>query len=66
MVTHLSRLENRDHVAEGILIKESFPNVQLLDITCDKPLWYADYVNFIASGVMPSDLTPDSKKKVSI
>ncbi|XP_070009751.1 uncharacterized protein [Nicotiana sylvestris] len=45
---HLSRLENRGH---------------LLAITSDETPWYADYVNFIASGVTPPEFTADHRRK---
>ncbi|XP_075078497.1 uncharacterized protein LOC142164562 [Nicotiana tabacum] len=61
---HLSRLENRNHVAEGGAIKEIFPDEQLLAITSSTATWYADYVNFIASGVTPPELTPDNRRRV--
>nr|XP_009790869.1 PREDICTED: uncharacterized protein LOC104238251 [Nicotiana sylvestris] len=36
---HLSRLENRNHVAEGGAIKETFPDEQLLAITSSTTPW---------------------------
>ncbi|XP_070013403.1 uncharacterized protein [Nicotiana sylvestris] len=45
---HLSRLENRGH---------------LLAITSDETPWYADYVNFIASGVTPPEFTTDHRRR---
>ncbi|XP_070039475.1 uncharacterized protein [Nicotiana tomentosiformis] len=60
---HLSRLENRNHVAKGGAIKEIFLDEQLLAITSSEALWYADYVNFIASGVMPPELSPDNRRR---
>ncbi|XP_075078756.1 uncharacterized protein LOC142164608 [Nicotiana tabacum] len=59
-------LENRNHVAEGGAIKETFPDEQLLAITSSTAPWYADYVNFIASGVTPPELTPDNRRRVLI
>ncbi|XP_019262573.1 PREDICTED: uncharacterized protein LOC109240400 [Nicotiana attenuata] len=38
---HLSRLENRNHVAEGGAIKETFPDEQLLVITSSTAPWVA-------------------------
>nr|XP_016432369.1 PREDICTED: uncharacterized protein LOC107759025 [Nicotiana tabacum] len=60
---HLFRLENRNHVAEGGVITETFPDEQLLAITSGTTPWYADYVNFIASGVTPPELTPDNRRR---
>ncbi|XP_070036740.1 uncharacterized protein [Nicotiana tomentosiformis] len=60
---HLSRLETRTHVEEGGKIKESFPYEKLLAITAGTTPWYADCVNLIVSGVTPSELSPDGKRK---
>uniref|UniRef100_A0A1S4C8B4 Integrase zinc-binding domain-containing protein n=1 Tax=Nicotiana tabacum TaxID=4097 RepID=A0A1S4C8B4_TOBAC len=60
---HLSRLENRGHVTEGESIKETFPDEHLLAITSDETPWYADYVNFIASGVTPPEFTADHRRR---
>ncbi|XP_075104897.1 uncharacterized protein LOC142178979 [Nicotiana tabacum] len=46
---HLSRLETRNHVAERV-IKETFPDDQLLAITAGEVPWHADFVNYLASG----------------
>nr|XP_016437467.1 PREDICTED: uncharacterized protein LOC107763497 [Nicotiana tabacum] len=61
---HLSRLETRSHVAEGDVIKETFPYEQLLAITVGEVPWYANFVNYLASGEMPPDLEPHAKKKL--
>ncbi|XP_075095107.1 uncharacterized protein LOC142173419 [Nicotiana tabacum] len=60
---HLSRLESRNHVAEGGSIKETFPDEQILAITSGEAPWYADYVNFIASGVTPLEWTADNRRR---
>ncbi|XP_070005112.1 uncharacterized protein [Nicotiana sylvestris] len=60
---HLSRLENRGHVTEGESIKETFPDEHLLAITSDETPWYADYVNFIASGVTPPEFIADHRRR---
>nr|XP_009763076.1 PREDICTED: uncharacterized protein LOC104215035 [Nicotiana sylvestris] len=59
----LIRFENRNHVVEGGAIKETFPDEQLFAITSSTTPWYADYVNFIASGVTPPELTPDNRRR---
>ncbi|KAI3708563.1 hypothetical protein L2E82_37811 [Cichorium intybus] len=55
---HLSRLP-----AEGLEagIKDSFPDEQLLDLT-GAP-WYANYVNFLATGAMPAHWTKQRQKQ---
>ncbi|XP_075079843.1 uncharacterized protein LOC142165117 [Nicotiana tabacum] len=39
VANHLSRLENRNHVAEGGAIKETFPDEQLLAVTSSTAPW---------------------------
>ncbi|XP_075092271.1 uncharacterized protein LOC142172529 [Nicotiana tabacum] len=56
VVDHLPRLENHDHVEEGGQIKEVFSDEQLFAITQDPPPWYADYVNYLVSGVLPPEI----------
>ncbi|XP_070047330.1 uncharacterized protein [Nicotiana tomentosiformis] len=57
------RLETRSHVAEGDVIKETFLDEQLLAVTAGELPWYADFVNYLASGEMSPDLEPHAKKK---
>nr|XP_009589401.1 uncharacterized protein LOC104086774 [Nicotiana tomentosiformis] len=63
VVDDLSRLETRNHVAGGDVIKETFPDEQLLAITAREVPWYADFVNYLASGDMFPDLEPYAKNK---
>ncbi|XP_070004172.1 uncharacterized protein [Nicotiana sylvestris] len=60
---HLCRLKNRGHVTKGESIKETFPDEHLLAITSDETPWYADYVNFITSGVTPPEFTTDHRRR---
>ncbi|XP_075098867.1 uncharacterized protein LOC142175774 [Nicotiana tabacum] len=46
---HLSRLETWNQVAEGDVIKETFPDEQLLAIATGEVPWYADFVNNLAA-----------------
>ncbi|XP_070041522.1 uncharacterized protein [Nicotiana tomentosiformis] len=62
VVDHLPRLNTRNHVAEGDVIKETSPDEQLLAITAGEVPWYANFVNYLASGKMPPDLEPYAKK----
>ncbi|XP_019259151.1 PREDICTED: uncharacterized protein LOC109237308 [Nicotiana attenuata] len=50
-------------IPKGGSIKETFPDEQLLAITSNEASWYANYVNFIASGVTPPELTPDNRRR---
>ncbi|CAL8993305.1 unnamed protein product [Prunus brigantina] len=54
---HLSRLIDGNHENKDVLpLNESFPDEQLLAIHDQEP-WYADLVNYLASGVLRDDLT---------
>ena len=72
---HLSRLENLKH--EQVLIDDEFQYDKLIahleDTEPDKLMettlavssvpWYADFVNYLAAGVLPPELTYQQKKK---
>ena len=61
---HLSRLEQRER-GDNVMVSitEEFPNEKLLALqTCDAP-WYADFVNYLVSAVVPSNLSYQQKKK---
>uniref|UniRef100_A0A2N9I6A0 RNA-directed DNA polymerase n=1 Tax=Fagus sylvatica TaxID=28930 RepID=A0A2N9I6A0_FAGSY len=57
---HLSRLVVEDSL-ETMLIKDTFPDEQLFNIS-DLP-WFADIVNFLVTGQIPSHWTAQDKKK---
>ncbi|CAL8993232.1 unnamed protein product [Prunus brigantina] len=60
---HLSRLVDENHGDGKFLpLNESFPDEQLFVIQ-DKEPWYADFVNYLASGVIRDDLTFQERKK---
>ncbi|CAL8988500.1 unnamed protein product, partial [Prunus brigantina] len=60
---HLSRLVDENHGDGKILpLNESFPDEQFFVIQ-DKEPWYADFVNYLASGVIRDDLTFQERKK---
>ncbi|XP_058733004.1 uncharacterized protein LOC131604588 [Vicia villosa] len=56
---HLSRLENLK--PEQVPIDDDFPYERLI-AQSDAP-WYADFVNYLAAGVLPPDLSYQQKKK---
>ncbi|CAL8988224.1 unnamed protein product [Prunus brigantina] len=73
---HLSRLVDENHGDGKILpLNESFPDEQWYKKICnyvpikqlfviqDKEPWYADFVNYLASGVIRDDLTFQERKK---
>lgn len=45
------------------MINDSFHDVQLLLVENLNLPWYADYVNYLASGILPPDLSYQQKKK---
>ncbi|XP_009800970.2 uncharacterized protein [Nicotiana sylvestris] len=57
------RLENHDHVEEDGQIKEVFPDEKPFAITQDPPLWYANYVNYLVSGVLPPEIQFEARKR---
>ncbi|XP_012835563.1 PREDICTED: uncharacterized protein LOC105956264 [Erythranthe guttata] len=58
---HLSRLETE--VKDPICINENFPDEQLLVINNQEVPWYADFVNYLVSHVLPPELTFHQRKK---
>ena len=57
---HLSRLHIESHDAP---IDDAFPDEHLLAIASGQAPWFADYANYIASRVLPQDLSSHQKKK---
>ena len=50
---HLSRIEKPTEDEKGTEIEENFPDEQLFQLTVQVP-WYANLVNYLAYGIMPS------------
>ena len=50
---HLSRVERSTVEEEKIILTENFPDEQLFKVSFQLP-WYADIVNYLACGVIPS------------
>ncbi|XP_068320645.1 uncharacterized protein [Pyrus communis] len=59
---HLSRLNENHGVGQPLPLNESFPDEQLFVVQEKKP-WYADFVNYLACGIMRNDLSFQEKKK---
>ena len=57
---HLSRLVLSDSV-ETTPIKDTFPDEQLFEMSYQP--WFADIVNYLAAGRIPSHWTPQDKRK---
>ncbi|KAL4281621.1 hypothetical protein GQ457_03G019530 [Hibiscus cannabinus] len=58
---HLSILENKEIVDTTLEIKETFSDEQLLADTTSP--WYADFVNYIVSGIIPHQLNYQGEKR---
>ena len=59
---HLSRVEKPVVQEEEREIAEKFPDEQLFKLSLQSP-WYADFVNFLACGIMPPEFSYQQKKK---
>ena len=59
---HLSRLENGAQVKGSNTIIESFPNEHLFTLKHQNVPWYVDYVNFLVSKVLLTNLNSQQKK----
>ena len=63
MADHLSRLENSEEGLEKEnSIKKEFPNEYLFSVHITP--WFADIANFLASDILPSNLSYQQKKKI--
>ncbi|XP_070011019.1 uncharacterized protein [Nicotiana sylvestris] len=60
---HLSRLEGAENVVEVEEILETFPDEQLLATTHQEAPWYADFDNYLSSGIVPHDLSSVQRKR---
>ncbi|XP_062093825.1 uncharacterized protein LOC133799849 [Humulus lupulus] len=61
---HLSRVDGEKGSNVLVPIKETFPNEQLFEVSQSHVVpWFADLANYLASGIMPQELTSQQKKK---
>ena len=64
VVDHLSSLEYMEEKQdEESSIKAEFPNEYLYSLNLSIIPWYANYVNYLASEILPSNLSYQQKKK---
>ena len=55
---HLSRLDNMEEDCdEESSIKAEFPDEYLYSLSLSNTPWYADYANYLASEIIPSNLS---------
>jgi len=62
---HLSRLEEETmlKLGDGAEINNAFPNEQVLAASCDLIPWFANFANYLASDLVPLDLSFHQRKK---
>ena len=60
---HLSRVETSTDEEEKVILTENFPDEQLFKVSFQLP-WYADIVNYLACGVVPSEFSYQQKRKL--
>ncbi|XP_070057101.1 uncharacterized protein [Nicotiana tomentosiformis] len=59
---HLSRLEGAEKRMKVEDITETFPDEQLLAVIMEETPWYADIANYLASSIVPYELSSIQKK----
>ena len=60
---HLSRVERSSAEEEKVILTENFPDEQLFKVSFQLPS-YADIVNYLACGVVPSEFCYQQKRKL--
>ena len=60
---NLSRIEGNQAEEEEIRLRENFPDEQIFQLSFQMP-WYADIVNYLACGVVPSEFSQQQKRKL--
>ena len=60
---HLSRVGRNKAEEKEIGVTENFPDEQLFQLSFQLP-WYADIVNYLACGVVPSEFSYQKKRKL--
>ncbi|XP_070667395.1 uncharacterized protein [Malus domestica] len=60
---HLSQIMHHEGDNDLVPISETFPDEQLFTIKSSVTHWYADYINYLVSDIMPPDLTWQQKTR---
>ena len=60
---HLSRVERSADEEDKVILTENFLDEQLFKVSFQLP-WYADIVNYLACGVVPSEFSYQQKRKL--
>ena len=60
---HLSRVKRNTAEEDKVILTENFPDEQLFKVSFQLP-WYADIVNYLACGVVPSKFSYQQKRKL--
>ena len=65
VVDHLSRLEDEAmrELGDNTDIDDTFPDEHVLAASQDLIPWFTDFVNYLASDILPSDLSFNQRKK---
>ncbi|XP_070050812.1 uncharacterized protein [Nicotiana tomentosiformis] len=61
---HLSCLEDEGKPHDGLKINDSFPDEQLISVSLNGMPWFADVANFLVTGIVPSKLSSNQRKKL--
>ena len=60
---HLSRVERSTAEEDKVILTENFPDEHLFKVSFQLP-WYADIVNYLTCGVVPSEFSYQQKRKL--
>ncbi|XP_070057317.1 uncharacterized protein [Nicotiana tomentosiformis] len=63
---HLSRLEDEGRTHDCLQINDSFPDEQLLAIYMIGMPWFADFANYLVSGIVPNEFSSNQRKKLKL
>ncbi|XP_070040070.1 uncharacterized protein [Nicotiana tomentosiformis] len=61
---HLYRLEEEGRPHDGLKINDSFPDEQILAISMTGMPWFADFANYLVSGIVSNQFSSNQRKKL--